>query len=51
MAGLTRRSFGLLAPGIMGWDDVRRDAAEDRFFDSAGVRIDYVEQGAGEPVC
>ena len=25
-------------------------AAEDRFFDSAGVRIHYVEEGQGEPV-
>lgn len=25
-------------------------AAEDRFFDSAGVRIRYVEEGRGEPV-
>ena len=51
MAGLTRRSFGLLAPGIMGLGAMSgASAAEDRFFDSAGVRIHYIEQGAGEPV-
>ena len=51
MAGLTRRSFGLLAPGIMGLAVMSgASAAEDRFFDSAGVRIHYVEQGTGEPV-
>ena len=51
MAGLTRRSFGLLAPGIMGLGVMSvASAAEDRFFDSAGVRIHYVEQGTGEPV-
>ena len=51
MAGLTRRSFGLLAPGIMGLGVMSvASAADDRFFDSAGVRIHYVEQGTGEPV-
>jgi len=50
-AGLTRRSFGLLAPGIIGFGVMSgASAAEDRFFDSAGVRIHYIEQGAGEPV-
>ena len=51
MAGLTRPSFGLLAPGIMGLGAMSgARAAEDRFFESAGVRIHYVEQGTGEPV-
>ncbi len=51
MAGLTRRRFGLLAPAIMGLGMMSgASAAEDRFFDSAGVRIHYIEQGAGEPV-
>jgi hypothetical protein len=26
------------------------EAAESRYFDSAGVRIHYVEEGSGEPV-
>src|SRR3954454_21431938 len=48
MTDITRRSFGLLAPGLVAASRV--GAAEDRSFDSAGVRIHYIEQGAGEPV-
>src|SRR4051794_29727597 len=51
MTGFTRRGFGILAPGLvsLGLAGIA-NAAEDRFFDSAGIPIHYVEQGAGEPV-
>src|SRR3954451_16389996 len=51
MTDITRRSFGLLAPGLAGLAIVSpADAAEHRFFDSAGVRIHCIEDGSGEPV-
>src|SRR3954453_19557377 len=51
MPGMTRRSFGVLASSATIWSQTPLAlAAEDRFFDSAGVRIHYVEQGTGEPV-
>ena len=48
MTSMTRRST--LAFGALLLGSVRAGAAEDRFFDSAGVRIRYVEEGRGEPV-
>src|SRR5688572_21480571 len=48
---LTRRSFGLLAPGLFALGLVSAsEARESRYFNSAGVRIHYVEEGSGEPV-
>jgi hypothetical protein len=48
---LTRRGFGLLAPGLLAIAIASAtEAAEARYFDSAGVRIHYVEEGSGEPV-
>ncbi|WP_426955135.1 alpha/beta fold hydrolase [Muricoccus radiodurans] len=49
MTHLTRRS-ALLAAGLLPLACFAANAAEDRFFDSAGVRIRYIEEGQGEPV-
>ena len=55
MAPITRRQAGLMAAGLVALAPpalvpFAARAAEDRFFDSAGVRIHYIEEGQGEPV-
>ena len=49
MTRITRRDVGRLAAGVLAAPAFAR-AAEDRSFDSAGVRIRAVEEGSGEPV-
>jgi pimeloyl-ACP methyl ester carboxylesterase len=44
---ISRRS--LLALGV-NWFSPGANAAEERFFNSAGIRICYIEEGRGEPV-
>lgn len=41
-------ALGLFAALLLAWGPTA--LAQDRFFDSAGVRLRYVEQGAGQPV-
>ncbi|WP_426959739.1 alpha/beta fold hydrolase [Muricoccus radiodurans] len=50
MHRLSRRSLGLALPALLALKPSAGRAAEDRFFDSAGVRLRYVEAGQGEPV-
>lgn len=50
MIQLTRRQTGLMAAGLLTVASLAAQAADDRFFDSAGVRIHYIEEGQGEPV-
>jgi len=50
MKGITRREAGYLV-GLLALAPAMAWAApESRFFDSAGVRIHYIEEGRGEPV-
>jgi hypothetical protein len=44
------RWSGLLAAFALVIASTAAMALEDKYFDSAGVNIRYVEQGAGEPV-
>ena len=44
---IARRSLMLVAAGFVA---PPASAAQDRFFDSAGVRVRFIEGGRGEPV-
>jgi pimeloyl-ACP methyl ester carboxylesterase len=45
-----KRVFAMIAAGWLGCAATGAQAAEDRYFDSAGVKIRYVVEGEGEPV-
>ncbi|MCR0983083.1 alpha/beta fold hydrolase [Roseomonas populi] len=50
MLRLSRRSLALSMPALITLRPSSGRAAEDKYFDSAGVRIRYVEAGQGDPV-
>ena len=56
MRGITSRRRLLAASAMgaawsaMGWPGGARAAEENRSFDSAGVKIRYIEAGQGDPV-